>query len=152
MKAGKRDRRKDGKEGGINRRKDRLTVENQKDGSLFPWRIMAGAYSNTCLISKKPMNAWSFIHKILILCLYTMSATELAWGGKQDTHRLWSLGVSSLEGEMHQESTLEVPWWLSGKESNGQWRRHGFHPWPWSGKTPHASEQLSLCTTAESML
>ena len=38
------------------------------------------------------------------------------------------------------------PWWLSGKESTCQCRRHGFDPW--SGKIPHASEQLSPCTTA----
>ena len=35
------------------------------------------------------------------------------------------------------------PWWLSGKEFTCQCRRWGFHPW--SGKIPHATEQLSLC-------
>ena len=34
-----------------------------------------------------------------------------------------------------------LPWWLSGKESTCQCWRHGFDPW--SGKTPHAAEQLS---------
>ena len=38
-----------------------------------------------------------------------------------------------------------LSWWLSGKESTCQGRRHGFDPW--SGKTPHAEKQLSLCTT-----
>ena len=32
----------------------------------------------------------------------------------------------------------------SGEESTRQCRRHGFNPW--SRKTPHATEQLSLCT------
>ena len=32
-------------------------------------------------------------------------------------------------------------WWLSGKESAGRCRRHRFNPW--SGKIPHAAEQLS---------
>jgi len=40
---------------------------------------------------------------------------------------------------------LGLPWWLSGKESNCQCRRHGFDPW--SRKIPHASEQLSPCAT-----
>ena len=40
---------------------------------------------------------------------------------------------------------LGVPWWLSGKESICQCRRHGLDPW--SGKIPHATEQLSPCTT-----
>ena len=38
-----------------------------------------------------------------------------------------------------------LPWWLSGKESTCQWRRHGFNSW--SGKIPHAVEQISPCTT-----
>ena len=40
---------------------------------------------------------------------------------------------------------MELPWWLSGKDSACQWKRHGFDPWP--RKIPHATEQLSLCAT-----
>ena len=35
---------------------------------------------------------------------------------------------------------LGLPWWLSGKESTCQCRRHRFDPW--SRKIPHSSEQL----------
>jgi len=43
------------------------------------------------------------------------------------------------------------PWWLSGKESACQCRRLGFDAW--SGKIPHAAEQLSLwATTTEPVL
>ena len=42
-----------------------------------------------------------------------------------------------------------LPWWLSGKESTCQCRRHRFKPR--SGKIPHASEQLSPCTTVLSL-
>ena len=38
-----------------------------------------------------------------------------------------------------------LPWWLSGEESTCQCRRHRFDPW--SGKIPHAAEQLSPCAT-----
>ena len=38
-----------------------------------------------------------------------------------------------------------LPWWPSGIESAYQCRRCGFDPW--SGKIPHAVEQLSPCTT-----
>ena len=38
-----------------------------------------------------------------------------------------------------------LPWWRSGWESACQCRGHGFEPW--SGKIPHAAEQLSPCTT-----
>ena len=50
-----------------------------------------------------------------------------------------------------QELFQEVLWWLSGKESTFQCRRHGFNPG--SGKIPHAMEQLSPCaTTVEPVL
>ena len=41
-----------------------------------------------------------------------------------------------------------LPWWRSGWESACQCRGHGFEPW--SGKTPHAAEQLGpWATTTE---
>ena len=44
-----------------------------------------------------------------------------------------------------------LPWWLSGKESTCQCRRHGSDPW--SRKIPHATEQLSpQATTTEPVL
>ena len=40
-----------------------------------------------------------------------------------------------------------LPWWLSGKESAHQCRRHRFDPW--FGKIPQATEQLlRLCSRA----
>ena len=44
--------------------------------------------------------------------------------------------------KIYVKANLGLPWWLSGKESTCQCRRHWFDPW--SGKIPHASEQLSL--------
>ena len=40
---------------------------------------------------------------------------------------------------------LGLPWWLSGKESAHQCRRHGFNPL--FRKIPHVVGQLSPCTT-----
>ena len=46
---------------------------------------------------------------------------------------------------------VRLPWWLSGKESAYQCRRHRFDPR--SGKIPHAKEQLSpSATTIEPVL
>ena len=39
-----------------------------------------------------------------------------------------------------------LPWWCSGCESTCQCREDGFKPW--SGRIPHAAEQLCRCTTA----
>ena len=38
-----------------------------------------------------------------------------------------------------------LPWWHSGWEPACQCRGHGFEPW--TGKIPHAPEQLSPCAT-----
>ena len=40
---------------------------------------------------------------------------------------------------------LGLPWWRSGWESACRCRGHGFEPW--SGKIPHAVEQLGLWAT-----
>ena len=43
-------------------------------------------------------------------------------------------------------STLQgLPWWCSGWESACQCSGHGFEPW--SGRIPHATEQLGLWAT-----
>ena len=50
--------------------------------------------------------------------------------------------------EFHQKDSRGLPWWRSGWESACQCRGHGFEPW--SGKIPHAAEQLSpWATTTE---
>ena len=46
------------------------------------------------------------------------------------------------------DETYGLPWWRSGWESACQCRAHGFEPW--SGKIPHAAEQLGpWATTTE---
>ena len=46
------------------------------------------------------------------------------------------------------ESRIGLPWWCSGWESACQCRGHGFEPW--SGRIPHAAEQLGpWATTTE---
>ena len=53
--------------------------------------------------------------------------------------------------QLKKKKSSRLPWWLSGNESASQSRRHGCHPW--SGKMPHAKEQLSQCdTTIEPVL
>ena len=49
------------------------------------------------------------------------------------------------------KQNLGLPWWRSGQKSACQCRGHGFNPW--SGKIPHAAEQLSpWATTTEPVL
>ena len=46
------------------------------------------------------------------------------------------------------KNEIGLPWWRSGWESACQCRGHGFEPW--SGKIPHAAEQLGpWATTTE---
>ena len=55
--------------------------------------------------------------------------------------------ISLLNQNRHpgKRSMQGASWWLSGKESTCQCRRHGYNPW--SGKIPHGAGQLSPCTT-----
>ena len=57
---------------------------------------------------------------------------------------VWGTKILQAAGHDKKKKT-GLPWWRSGKESACQCRGHGFEPW--SGKIPHAVEQLSPCTT-----
>ena len=46
-----------------------------------------------------------------------------------------------LHHKLYKNISLGIPWWASGNESTNQCKGHGFDPW--SGKIPHAMEQLS---------
>ena len=50
--------------------------------------------------------------------------------------------------QSHDKNLMGLPWWRSGWESACQCRGSGFEPW--SGKIPHATEQLGpWATTTE---
>ena len=54
-----------------------------------------------------------------------------------------------LQNKTIKNGSRGLPWWRSGWESACQCRAHGFEPW--SGKIPHAAEQLGpWATTTES--
>ena len=58
------------------------------------------------------------------------------------------LGWRTVGSKIKNSSCPGLPWWHSGWESACQCRGHGFEPW--SGKIPHAAEQLGpWATTAE---
>ena len=70
------------------------------------------------------------------------SAAEAAEGSNTwclKAREKWLLKVFKSEGE-------GLPWWRSGWESTCQCRGCGFEPW--SGKIPHAAEQLGPWATA----
>ena len=50
--------------------------------------------------------------------------------------------INKLKNKNHM---IGLPWWRSGWESACQCRGHGFEPW--SGKIPHAAEQLGPWAT-----
>ena len=69
--------------------------------------------------------------------------TKYCWKGEikeveaaADPHKTSNQNQNSVEG---------LPWWHSGWESACQCRGHGFKPW--SGKIPHAAEQLGPWAT-----
>ena len=54
-------------------------------------------------------------------------------------------GPSQCSKESKRNKKHGLPWWRSGWESACQYRGHGFEPW--SGKIPHAAEQLGPWAT-----
>ena len=84
---------------------------------------------------------WNVVMLLLILCNLLMITWRVCW-----VVSLLTLSVQ-LINTPHGITTsyLGLAWWLSGKESACQSRRHRFDPW--SGKIPHASEQLSPSAT-----
>ena len=92
------------------------------------------------------MNDWSILEAILVLA---GSSWLLSYSKDCDLH-LFSRCVlpHSVLSQMNNSFRIllwELPWWLSGKESACQCKRHEFSPW--SGRIPDAVDvdQLSLC-------
>ena len=56
---------------------------------------------------------------------------------------IWSQNPTGV-GLVLQKCPLWGPWWQSGEESAHECRARMFNPW--SGKSPHATEQRSPCT------
>ena len=54
----------------------------------------------------------------------------------------WAAIAFSLAIYKCMKTEIGLPWWLSGEESDCQYRGHGFNPWP--RKIPHAKGHLSL--------
>ena len=52
-------------------------------------------------------------------------------------------GTDSASRVLLANAFVGLPWWLRGKESACQHRRHGFDPW--SGKIPHACITMRVC-------
>ena len=89
---------------------------------LLSWGPQPGVKRDGCLFTGIILT-YSFLQKIL--CFFP----NYWWW-------IW-------KSEECKEENTGFPWWLSGKESTCQCRRHGFSLW--SGKIPHAEEQLSPC-------
>ena len=60
-------------------------------------------------------------------------------------NKLWLIHTMKWYIAIKRKELLGLPWWRSGWESACQRRGHGFEPW--SGKIPHAAEQLGLWAT-----
>ena len=70
---------------------------------------------------------------------------EIAPQGRKPRNKcthLWSINLRQRRQDYIQWG---LPWWHSGWESACQRRGHGFEPW--SGKIPHATEQLGPWAT-----
>ena len=135
----------------------------------FPWRSLIQYLVVTQIPSEKHSLAmWAKIpesrycvlpncsslkdsHPVLFLCLVVICPP---WGinltGEGTMCILFSCSSSEPimgPNTVRSASIRGLLWWLSGKESTYQCRRLMFDPW--FRKIPHATEQLSPCTTTD---
>ena len=80
----------------------------------------------------------------LISCKVILSYDTAIYVYNHTEHQDW-LGLlpNFMSSYHHSKSCDGLPWWFSGEESTCQCKGHVFDPW--SGKIPHAVEQLSPC-------
>ena len=87
---------------------------------------------------------------------WTHCGKSIQWNSTQQQNRIkyWytqQYGWISKTFDEWKKPHTGLPWWRSSWESTFQCRGLGFEPW--SGKIPHATEQLSPCaTTTEPVL
>ena len=63
-----------------------------------------------------------------VVCFWKTFSTEQSWGPRTKTNMLLD-GTWWKTRFMASSLTLWLPWWVRGKESACQCRRHGFDPW-----------------------
>ena len=86
--------------------------------------------------------SWLLLLCICIPSLPWLATVRICPVGLREGHGVWSLSPTN------KKQGTGLPWWRSGWESACQCRGHGFEPW--SGKIPHAAEQLGpWATTTE---
>ena len=84
----------------------------------------------------------NYFHKVCILCYlwpWSLCSVSLVVSWCSDRVTLNAYSQQKIKGR-------GLLWWRSGWESTCQCRGHGFEPW--SGKIPHATEQLGPWATA----
>ena len=104
----------------------------------------------------KYRNNWITKEKFIVFIVPWFHPRWPCQNSQRTLHHLWSgsyrrwFRISPVDE--HKASVTDVknetfglPWWRSGWESACQCRGHGFEPW--SGKIPHATEQLGPCAT-----
>ena len=108
----------------------------KSQGSGYSWRTAPGRGQEAFLVGGWQYSvSWSlwWLHK----CIHCM---------KHRTICFWCVLFPVMSDILQQKEGGGLLWWLRGKESICQCRRHGLNPW--SGTIPYATEQLSLCATA----
>ena len=116
--------------------------------------------SSTWLLLSRELNSWILIssHSSSLFFSCPGSCSEKLWSKSEWRKEVLlfnkdfpfsllkhRMGMRQQSKFVLKKSFLGLPWWRSGSESSCQCRGHGFEPW--SGKIPHAAEQLSPWAT-----
>ena len=106
----------------------------------------------SCFLQLEEIHS-SKLKKLCIICsvciLFSLPLRQALSATGQAIHQkeqeVARLRTRQLDCQTLKKSPMGLPWWHNGWESACQCRGHGFEPW--SGKIPHAAEQLGPCTT-----
>ena len=104
----------------------------QSHSLIFTW------VENLCPLKNLHMNV------ISALFIISENWKQPRWPSISEwINKLWYVQTMDYYSAIKRNEGL--PWWRSGWESACRCRGHGFEPW--SGKIPHAAEQLGPCAT-----
>ena len=90
-------------------------LENPRDSGAW-WAAICGVAQSRTRLKRLSSSSSSNQQGKRLLCMFKQRCNSLDFS--------------------HEQPRLGLPWWLSGKESFCQCRRHRFNPW--SRKIPHA--------------
>ena len=112
-----------------------MIISDEQTRHLWKWLLVSTSHLKKSRFWAHQWSEWAALHSEWDLQPHTFSI---------ELHLRWATLAQGSPSAV-KKIKRGLPWWRSGWESACQCRGHGIEPW--SGKIPHAAEQLSPCAT-----